>query len=105
MMAVVVQAQFISGKLVDVKEQAFAYANIVIQQTELVYAKGYLVVINLYRRNLRISKEQINGFILTQQRNESEQMIADLHHQIADGQEVQEQLEETCYLATANRNA
>ena len=65
----------------------------------LVLVITILVVVNLYRRKLRISKEKINGFILTQQRNESiircnEQMIADLQHQISDGQEVQEQLEE-----------
>lgn len=65
----------------------------------LVLVITILVVVNLYRRKLRISKEKINGFIFTQQRNESiircnEQMIADLQHQISDGQEVQEQLEE-----------
>lgn len=65
-----------------------------------VLAMSIIIVVNLYRRKLRKSKEQINSFILTQQKNEgiirhNEQMIADLQIQIADGQEVQEQLEES----------
>ncbi len=65
-----------------------------------VLAMSIIIVVNLYRRKLRKSKEQINSFILTQQKNEgiirhNEQMITDLQIQIADGQEVQEQLEES----------
>ena len=65
-----------------------------------VLAMSIIIVVNLYRRKLRKSKEQINGFILTQQKNEgiirhNEQMIADLQTQMADGQEAQEQLEES----------
>ena len=59
-----------------------------------------IIVVNLYRRKLRKSREQINAFILIQQKNEriirhNEQLIADLQHQIVDGQEAQEQLEES----------
>ena len=62
-------------------------------------AMTVVVVVNLYRRKLRKIREAINGYIMAQQENENrirrnEQMIADLQHQIADGQEVQEQLEE-----------
>ena len=62
-------------------------------------AMTVVVVVNLYRRKLRKTREAINGYIMAQQENENrirrnEQMIADLQHQIADGQEVQEQLEE-----------
>ena len=65
-----------------------------------VLAMSIIIVVNLYRRKLRKSKEQINGFILVQQKNEgiirhNEQMIADLQAQMADGQEAQEQLEES----------
>ena len=65
-----------------------------------VLAMSIIIVVNLYRRKLRKSKEQINSFILTQQKNEgiirhNEQMIADLQAQMADGQEAQEQLEES----------
>ena len=65
-----------------------------------VLAMSIIIVVNLYRRKLRKSKEQINGFILTQQKNEgiirhNEQMITDLQIQMADGQEAQEQLEES----------
>ena len=65
-----------------------------------VLAMSIIIVVNLYRRKLRKSKEQINGFILIQQKNEgiirhNEQMIADLQAQMADGQEAQEQLEES----------
>ena len=65
-----------------------------------ILAMSIIIVVNLYRRKLRKSKEQINGFILAQQKNEgiirhNEQMIADLQTQMADGQEAQEQLEES----------
>lgn len=65
-----------------------------------VLAMSIIIVVNLYCRKLRKSKEQINGFILIQQKNEgiirhNEQMIADLQAQMADGQEAQEQLEES----------
>ena len=65
-----------------------------------VLSMSIIIVVNLYRRKLRKSKEQINGFILIQQKNEgiirhNEQMIADLQAQMADGQEAQEQLEES----------
>ncbi len=65
-----------------------------------VLAMSIIIVVNLYRRKLRKSKEQINSFILAQQKNEgiirhNEQMIADLQTQMADGQEAQEQLEES----------
>ena len=65
-----------------------------------VLAMSIIIVVNLYRRKLRKSKEQINGFILIQQKNEgiirhNELMIADLQAQMADGQEAQEQLEES----------
>lgn len=65
-----------------------------------VLAMSIIIVVHLYRRKLRKSKEQINGFILTQQKNEgiirhNEQMISDLQTQIVDGQEAQEQLEES----------
>ena len=63
-------------------------------------AMGIVIVVNLYRRKLRISREQINGFILAREKNESiirrnEQVIAHLQEQIADGQEAHEQLEES----------
>ena len=63
-------------------------------------AMGIVIVVNLYRRKLRISREQINGFILAREKNESiirrnEQVIVHLQEQIADGQEAQEQLEES----------
>ena len=63
-------------------------------------AMGIVIIVNLYRRKLRISREQINGFILAREKNESiirrnEQVIAQLKEQIADGQEAQEQLEES----------
>ena len=63
-------------------------------------AMSIVTVVNLYRRKLRISREQINGFILAREKNESiirrnEQVIAHLQEQIADGQEAQEQLEES----------
>lgn len=63
-------------------------------------AMGIVIIVNLYRRKLRISREQINGFILAREKNESiirrnEQVIAHLQEQIADGQEAQEQLEES----------
>lgn len=65
-----------------------------------ILAMSIIIVVNLYRRKLRKSKEQINSFILTQQKNEgiirhNEQMITDLQAQMADGQEAQEQLEES----------
>ena len=65
-----------------------------------VLAMSIIIVVNLYRRKLRRSKEQINSFILAQQKNEgiirhNEQMIFDLQTQMADGQEAQEQLEES----------
>ena len=63
-------------------------------------AMGIVIIVNLYRRKLRISREQINGFILAREKNESiirrnEQVIAQLKEQIADGQEAQEQLAES----------
>ena len=63
-------------------------------------AMGIVIIVNLYRRKLRISREQINGFILAREKNESiirrnEQVIVHLQEQIADGQEAQEQLEES----------
>ena len=63
-------------------------------------AMGIVIIVNLYRRKLRISREQINGFILAREKNESiirrnEQVIIQLKEQIADGQEAQEQLEES----------
>ena len=63
-------------------------------------AMGIVIIVNLYRRKPRISREQINGFILAREKNESiirrnEQVIAHLQEQIADGQEAQEQLEES----------
>ena len=63
-------------------------------------AMGIVIIVNLYRRKLRISREQINGFILAREKNESiirrnEQVITQLKEQIADGQEAQEQLEES----------
>ena len=68
--------------------------------TAVSLAMGIVIIVNLYRRKLRISREQINGFILAREKNESiirrnEQVIAHLQEQIADGQEAQEQLEES----------
>ena len=40
MMAVAAQAQTISGKLVDVQQQALAYANIVLQQSDSTFVSG-----------------------------------------------------------------
>lgn len=85
--------------LLMVEKQRTQFSLMFVLLIALVLAMAILIVVNLYRRKLRISKEQINDFILTQQKNESiircnEQMIIDLQHQIADGQEVQEQLEE-----------
>jgi len=62
-------------------------------------AMTIIIVVNLYRRKLRKSREAINGFIMAQQENENrirrnELLIEDLKHQIADGQEAQEQLQE-----------
>ena len=82
-----------------VEKQQTRFSLMVVLLVAVSLAMAIVIVVNLYRRKLRISKEQISGFILTQQRNEgiirrNEQMITELQHQIADGQEAQEQLEE-----------
>ena len=82
-----------------VEKQRTRFSLMVVLLVAVSLAMAIVIVVNLYRRKLRISKEQINGFILAQQKNEgiirrNEQMIADLQSQIADGQEAQEQLEE-----------
>ena len=82
-----------------VEKQQTRFSLMVVLLVAVSLAMAIVIVVNLYRRKLRISKEQINSFILTQQKNEgiirrNEQMIADLQIQINDGQEVQEQLEE-----------
>ena len=83
-----------------VEKQRTLFSLMVVLLVAVSLAMGIVVVVNLYRRKLRKTREQINSFILVQQKNESiihrnEQMIADLQHQISDGQEAQEQLEES----------
>ena len=83
-----------------VEKQRTRFSLMVVLLVAVSLAMGIVVVVNLYRRKLRKTREQINSFILVQQKNESiihrnEQMIADLQHQISDGQEAQEQLEES----------
>jgi hypothetical protein len=83
-----------------VEQQRTQISLLVVLLVAFALALGIIVVVNFYRRKLRRSREQINGFILIQQKNEriirhNEQMIADLQTQIADGQEAQEQLEES----------
>ena len=83
-----------------VEQQRTQISLLVVLLVAFALAMGIVVVINSYRRKLRKSKEQINAFILIQQKNEriirhNEQMIVDLQHQIADGQEAQGQLEES----------
>ena len=83
-----------------VEQQRTQISLLVVLLVAFALALGIIVVVNFYRRKLRRSREQINGFILIQQKNEriirhNEQMISDLQTQIADGQEAQEQLEES----------
>lgn len=83
-----------------VERQKTQIALMLVLLTAVSLAMGIVIVVNLYRRKLRISREQINGFILAREKNESiirrnEQVIAHLQEQIADGQEAQEQLEES----------
>ena len=83
-----------------VEQQRTQISLLVVLLVTFALALGIIIVVNFYRRKLRRSREQINGFILIQQKNEriirhNEQMIADLQTQIADGQEAQEQLEES----------
>ena len=83
-----------------VEQQRTQISLLVVLLVAFALALGIIIVVNSYRRKLRRSREQINGFILIQQKNEriirhNEQMIADLQTQIADGQEAQEQLEES----------
>ena len=83
-----------------VEQQRTQISLLVVLLVAFALALGIIIVVNFYRRKLRRSREQINGFILIQQKNEriirhNEQMIADLQTQIADGQEAQEQLEES----------
>ena len=83
-----------------VEQQQTQISLLVVLLVAFALALGIIIVVNFYRRKLRRSREQINGFILIQQKNEriirhNEQMIADLQTQIADGQEAQEQLEES----------
>ena len=82
-----------------VEKQRTRFSLMVVLLVAVSLAMGIVIVVNLYRRKLRKTREQINGFILAQQKNEgiirrNEQMIADLQIQITDGQEAQEQLEE-----------
>ncbi len=82
-----------------VEKQQTRFSLMVVLLVAVSLAMAIVIVVNLYRRKLRKTREQINGFILTQQKNEgiirrNEQMIADLQIQITDGQEAQEQLEE-----------
>ena len=83
-----------------VEQQRTQISLLVVLLVAFALALGIIIVVNFYRRKLRRSREQINGFILIQQKNEriirhNEQMIADLQTQIADSQEAQEQLEES----------
>ena len=83
-----------------VERQKTQIALMLVLLTAVSLAMGIVIVVNLYRRKLRISREQINGFILAREKNESiirrnEQVITQLKEQIADGQEAQEQLEES----------
>ena len=83
-----------------VEQQRTQISLLIVLLVAFALALGIIIVVNFYRRKLRRSREQINGFILIQQKNEriirhNEQMIADLQTQIADGQEAQEQLEES----------
>ena len=82
-----------------VEKQRTRFSLMVVLLVAVSLAMAIVIVVNLYRRKLRKTREQINGFILAQQKNEgiirrNEQMIADLLIQITDGQEAQEQLEE-----------
>ena len=82
-----------------VEKQQTRFSLMVVLLVAVSLAMAIVIVVNLYRRKLRKTREQINGFILAQQKNEgiirrNEQMIADLQIQITDGQEAQEQLEE-----------
>ena len=82
-----------------VEKQRTRLSLMVVLLVAVSLAMAIVIVVNLYRRKLRKTREQINGFILAQQKNEgiirrNEQMIADLQIQITDGQEAQEQLEE-----------
>ena len=82
-----------------VEKQRTRFSLMVVLLVAVSLAMAIVIVVNLYRRKLRKTREQINGFILTQQKNEgiirrNEQMITDLQIQITDGQEAQEQLEE-----------
>ena len=82
-----------------VEKQRTRFSLMVVLLVAVSLAMAIVIVVNLYRHKLRKTREQINGFILTQQKNEgiirrNEQMIADLQIQITDGQEAQEQLEE-----------
>ena len=83
-----------------VERQKTQLSLLVVLLVAVSLAMGIVIVVNLYRRKLRISREQINGFILAREKNESiirrnEQVIAHLQEQIADGQEAHEQLEES----------
>ena len=83
-----------------VERQKTQIALMLVLLTAVSLAMGIVIIVNLYRRKLRISREQINGFILAREKNESiirrnEQVIIQLKEQIADGQEAQEQLEES----------
>lgn len=83
-----------------VERQKTQIALMLVLLTAVSLAMGIVIIVNLYRRKLRISREQINGFILAREKNESiirrnEQVITQLKEQIADGQEAQEQLEES----------
>ena len=82
-----------------VEKQRTRFSLMVVLLVAVSLAMAIVIVVNLYRRKFRKTREQINGFILAQQKNEgiirrNEQMIADLQIQITDGQEAQEQLEE-----------
>ena len=82
-----------------VEKQRTRFSLMVVLLVAVSLAMAIVIVVNLYRRKLRKTREQINGFILAQQKNKgiirrNEQMIADLQIQITDGQEAQEQLEE-----------
>ena len=82
-----------------VEKQRTRFSLMVVLLVAVFLAIAIILLVNLYRRKLRKTLEQINRFILAQQENEgiirrNEQLIADLQHQISDGQEVQEQLEE-----------
>jgi hypothetical protein len=78
-----------------VERQKTQLSLLVVLLVAVSLAMSIVIVVNLYRRKLRISREQINGFILAREKNESiirrnEQVIAHLQEQIADGQEAQE---------------